>query len=686
MDDIILAVNKLLKVCDPNEIEIEARIRKQLINEYTAKQLIKCIKHWDTTEYLEKKKISKNNRKCTYRQRLHIEVAQMNQKNHDTICKSSIAKADINDIWCTIHVSVETKLPYTLNYLNSVTPIRVKRYRTIINNYYVDVIYSEDDIRIEIEVCDVIIFINNAATQVCSLKENMLKVVKYVCTILQKPPLMVTKNIFVYFYDYKTVMHVTNTAFGPFCIDKKNFQKPYTMTAKIFFDIKKKLSNWVVTPKVDGIRRFLICFNKKMYSVGLMKDVVYEGTSDIDDITILDCEYANDSYYIFDVPVYKEEYCGNLSFDNRMNLMEEINYMLSHKSEINTCVKVYEKFDSFDKLCKLYENFMNEYIMDGMIFADITSDYMQKVAKWKLYSTIDLEIKEQNILLTCDGYRLDIECANIPENSYGVWEFAYENIHEHESKGILVAKRPRYDKPQANSKHIVFKNIYNSVPGTLFTGRGFYLMRKYHNMVKKQMITDANDHKAVILDIGTGQGGDINKWNRASKIFCIEPDATAVSEMYQRLDDTKNMKNKITVIPSRLADIDITQIDTKVNIFTAFFCMNQWQDDDWAMLKKLIKNKGSKKCRLLVIVMTNPKEHKSNNLEIKLMGPEKYNIKIHETRIMNIDEKAVSVAYLTKIANDCGLKLIKQNNLTHDFMTIDERRLSSMYTSLVYQI
>jgi hypothetical protein len=685
MDDIVIAVDKLLKVCSPLEVEIEARIRKQLINRYTAKQLIEYTNvQWDAVDYFEKKKISKHNRKCTYRQR-----------NKDTICKSSIAKADINDLWCTVHVSIETSVPHMLSILNPVDAIYVIRYRAIIDSHYVDVVYSEDDIRVEVETCNSQEFKPSV----------MLEVVRYVCAVLQMPPVYlgtpVTKDTFVSYYDYKTIMHITGTLFGPFCIDKKRYQKPSTMTINVLFKIADTIDNWIVTPKVDGVRRFIICVNKGVYSIGTMKDVVYEGISDIDDITIVDCEYANGTYYIFDIPVYKGEYCGNLYFDERLNIMEEVDSMLSQPKSTLSCitqVKVYERFNTFDKLCNLYNMFTDKYAMDGLIFANTKFGYMQKVAKWKMNTTVDLEIGEQNTLLTCEGFHVDIECAGL-ENEYEqstedqnssqhnpkylwivgnigtVWEFAYNG-------GVLVAKRQRYDKPQANSKHIVLKNIYNSIPGTLFTGSGFYLMRKYHNMLKKQLIASANDSKAVIMDIGTGQGGDVKKWSRASKVFCIEPDEHAISEMKERWRD-KILQN-IVIINSRLSNIDVDVIDTKIDIFTAFFCMNQWTNDDWEMLEKVIKKKGSKKCRLLAIAMSDPREHKSENLEIKMMGVDKYNIKIQGTRIMDINERAVSAAYITKVANKCGMKLVKQEKMNYDFMTKDERRLSAMYTLFVY--
>ena len=61
-------------------------------------------------------------------------------------------------------------------------------------------------------------------------------------------------------------------------------------------------------------------------------------------------------------------------------------------------------------------------------------------------------------------------------------------------------------------------------------------MRKYHNKVK-HMILRANDKGAKILDVGTGQGGDLNKWKRASRVFCVEPSKEATEEMLSRMKD-----------------------------------------------------------------------------------------------------------------------------------------------------
>lgn len=649
MDHIVEVTAKLLRGCKASEIEVEARIRRQLINDYSVKRLIESFDGWETRTYSEKKKISKTNRKCTYRSR-----------DGATICKSSISRSDVNDAWCAVHVSVETPVPSMQHVLEAVPAIEVTRHRTTLRRHFIDVVISEDDPRVEVEAC--------AADSLDP--EEMMRVVQLVCTALQG------NAAFNGYYDWKTVMHVVGTSFGPFCIDKKHYQKPRTMTADVLFTIARDVNSWAVTPKVDGTRRFIIAFNKKAYSVDVARNVSYEGCFSRDKVTVLDCEVVGSTYYVFDVPVFDSAYCGSISFDERMSLLDDILQGL----DVSTVAKPYEKFGSFDKLQKLYGAFRSKYDMDGLIFVNTSVNYMQPVPKWKTHSTVDLDVVRNDsgatVLLTCDKHEVDVEHEELPDNSFGVWEFAFEN-------GKLIAKRPRPDKPQANSKHIVHKNMFDSVPGTLFSGRGFYLMRKYHNRVKRQVIKDARDVKATFLDVGTGQGGDLRKWDRALRVFCVEPNHDSMLEMRDRCTDA--IWSKITPINARLACVNPDLIDRKIDIFTAFFCMNQFENDDWKMLERLVKTRGSKNCRLLAIAVTSPKEHKSPNLELKMLGDDKYNIKMHDTRIMDIDEKTVSSSRMDIVMKRCDMKPVKQQKLDeNDFMTADEKRLSSMYTLFIY--
>lgn len=667
MDNIVDTVNKLLKVCKVSEVEIEARIRKQLVSKESQLLLINNLGvEWDTEVYTERRRISKSNRRCAYRQR-----------NNLTICKSSIGREDINDVWCALHVSVEMPTPSMSSVLTGVVPITVIRQRAKLENHYIDVVYDEGQgHRVEVEVCNSDNFD----------PESTLRIIKRVCAVLQE------SKEFVSYYDWFTVVHITKMSFGPFCIDSGNYQKPRTMTMAFLLDLANT-ERWLVTPKVDGERRFVVGIDERVYSVGLLGNVRFEGTiSDNEGIFVLDCEYthvanpvgraqgnSNEAYYVFDAVVKNGEYLGQReSLQNRLEIARELLNYMSGDLRARISIKKYHSFDSFDKLCNLYNKFRSsdKYKIDGMIFANKAEGYMQQVPKWKPQNTVDLMFTKNKVLMTCDGYAIDnipIATADICE---GIWEFSYS-----ETENVLRPERPRPDKPQANSKKIVETNIFHAIPEYVFSGVGCYLMRKYHNRIKRCMIKNANDKDAVILDVGTGQGGDVDKWKRTKYVYCIEPAWESSNEMLCRHGESK----KVEIINKCLRDLDHDLIINKVDVFTVFFCMNQFEDADWASLQKLITSKGSKKCRLLAIAITAPKTHKGRCFEIKMKDEERYNIDICNTRISKIDERAVSSAKLTKMMDRCGMKLVKQERLdNNNFMTKEERMLSSMYETFVY--
>ena len=735
MDNIVSAVSRLLTQCKGSEVEIEARIRKQLVNRESQALLLESLScrtgkdiEWTTRTYTERRKISKSNRKCAYRQRIY------GIGRSETICKSSIAREDLNDMWCTLNVSTEIQIPAMSRSLDDVVPTLVVVHRGKIDGHYVDIIHDRQEYRVEVEVCDARSFD----------PESTASVVRQVCAALQG------SKYFIGYYDWFTVVHVTRLQFGPFCIDSGHYQRPRTMTMDLLLDVKSDIGSWVVTPKADGERRFIIAIDGRVFSVGLTRNVRFEGTSDNVGIYILDCEFTvpassfagvfpfaavpvdqkqrkkgpkargegvaleGGMYRVFDTVVFENKYIGDTDdLYHRLRIAEDLCEKMKEDLRKRMCIKDHFPFGSFDALCRLYNEFrgIDGYRTDGIIFVSLARGYMQQVPKWKMDCTIDLMVfgehkfgfddssllegtyisGEEISVSTCDGWRVDLPIGTakpglvmdkasdvFPEQKTvgkQVWEFSYDR-----DLRILFPIRRRHDRPQANSRKVVEINMFRAVPGNLFSGVGCYMMRKYHNRVKGELIKGANDDNAVILDIGTGQGGDVGKWNRAAAVYCIEPSAASTREMVCRYGDIENIR----VLNCYLRDLDTSLIDRKIDIFTAFFCMNQFQDNDWKMLQKTIARKGSSRCRLLAIAMTAPRSHKGECFDIAENNG-RYNVKIHQTRIFDIEETAVLPGALTKMMNKCGLKLAKQYRLDgDDFMTQEERLLSSMYEVLIY--
>jgi len=79
-------------------------------------------------------------------------------------------------------------------------------------------------------------------------------------------------------------------------------------------------------------------------------------------------------------------------------------------------------------------------------------------------------------------------------------------------------------------------------------------MRKYHNIIKQNILSN---YKGSLLDIGTGNGGDIHKWKNFRKIICIEPDHEKIKSLKERVSKS-SIKNRITIIQN---DIQKVQFD-----------------------------------------------------------------------------------------------------------------------------
>ena len=140
--------------------------------------------------------------------------------------------------------------------LESVEPKTVVVRRTRVGSCYVDVILDEGETsRVEIEVCDARAFD----------KDDLENVVRLVCRVLQG------SQTFMGYYEHKIVSHMANVTFDAFCIDDRKYQKPVTMTMKELLEISEHLDDWVVTPKVDGVRMFIVIINGGFYAVDVAK-------------------------------------------------------------------------------------------------------------------------------------------------------------------------------------------------------------------------------------------------------------------------------------------------------------------------------------------------------------------------------------------------------------------------------
>ena len=125
-----------------------------------------------------------------------------------------------------------------------------------------------------------------------------------------------------------------------------------------------------------------------------------------------------------------------------------------------------------------------------------------------------------------------------------------------------VFHKIREDKSLPNNSDIarsVFKDILNPITNDTISGKGFKLMRHYHNKIKKALIDYALEKihgSKILLDLGSGKGGDIGKWKEFDRIIAVEPNLEYIQEMKQRLK-TYHMEDRVTIIQARAQDTEL---------------------------------------------------------------------------------------------------------------------------------
>lgn len=112
-------------------------------------------------------------------------------------------------------------------------------------------------------------------------------------------------------------------------------------------------------------------------------------------------------------------------------------------------------------------------------------------------------------------------------------------------------------------------------------------MRKYHNTVKRQLIESVCVKDDVILDIGSGRGGDLSKYKKCepSALYMIDPNEENLNELKSRLNTTfKSLKPVVKILQAYGQDTEkIVKLmkNKEADIVSQFFSLTFFfQSDD----------------------------------------------------------------------------------------------------------
>src|SRR3990167_9330637 len=125
-------------------------------------------------------------------------------------------------------------------------------------------------------------------------------------------------------------------------------------------------------------------------------------------------------------------------------------------------------------------------------------------------------------------------------------EFAYDPNGQYS----LKATRIRYDKQNPNVDDVVndtWDLAHRPVEEKTLRGGGTLLMRRYHNRIKRELFRSMKPGSSI-LDIGSGNGGDIDKWPDLSYVVAVEPDADHRKEFIRRFKQSSTHKKGITKV------------------------------------------------------------------------------------------------------------------------------------------
>lgn len=121
----------------------------------------------------------------------------------------------------------------------------------------------------------------------------------------------------------------------------------------------------------------------------------------------------------------------------------------------------------------------------------------------------------------------------------------------------FVPHRARLDKEYPNRIDFALDNwslIQRPIDQKTLRGTDLNLMRRYHNRIKRDLFLKKYEGK-TLLDIGSGRGGDVEKWKYAgfAKIIAVEPNPEHIAELRQRIK-MAGIEEKVYILQARGED------------------------------------------------------------------------------------------------------------------------------------
>jgi ubiquinone/menaquinone biosynthesis C-methylase UbiE len=295
----------------------------------------------------------------------------------------------------------------------------------------------------------------------------------------------------------------------------------------------------------------------------------------------------------------------------------------------------------------------------------------------------------------------------------------YQNINLYHNKIVECAYDPicqlltpikiRPEKNGPNNLDIALSNwtdLHDPITDEDLKGNTIEFVKKYHNQIKNNLyglptiyppIQNFEITNYTLLDIGGGQGGDINKWMRskANHVYTVEPNSKNLNQLQTRLANT-NYQNHVTIINTIGEDTDtITQaIKQPVDMVSLMLSLSFfWADETHldALVHTISNNLNMNGyVTFLTIDGDKLKPYLNNDLILNDVSFTLYQNKFVRTEITGIVGKQweflVNLKQLTQKLSMVGIQLMTMRDATEELLLSPQSKLyTSLFTYGVYQ-
>jgi hypothetical protein len=335
--------------------------------------------------------------------------------------------------------------------------------------------------------------------------------------------------------------------------------------------------------------------------------------------------------FVFDVMAYpkviereKQDKISYHKYLDRWNTAKSLVESVEKLENIQICWKNFLVFSGMKEFYTIMNQMLSEkeynnqdFQVEGLVFTPLimSSNIFElesstKIYKWKPLLTVDVlpqYIQGKCVAMVTDKqyvipYKINgtlVEIKNTPPLfiKYNmICEYKY--IHDKDGVGYLDYIRCRFDKCKPNNINTI-NNIFKLIakPLTLQTlcGKTLDLMKLYHNKIKLFHLIDAvkrntyqGEKNLCLIDIGSGQGGDVLKWKHllSFKIpfqFIAVEKKENISELNKRIQE-HNLD--VLIIHEDFASEktlkDLTLMEKKANIISLFHVFSLvWSSNDY---------------------------------------------------------------------------------------------------------